>query len=291
MVAQHFVGQDLEYVFETRYLSSTIRVWLIPKVRVDAGRKPLAETGLPTDKCVTPRGEEVVTYPPVPDKLAEHYASQLFAGQLLMVRSPNPEMPEVSAAFAAINDNEVQELPSSLSRMHASRGKQDAFNQTVLEKDSETISINSEFPQFLNGLSMEKPVFVYVNVAERMRRTQPICGQLWTQEDCKMSTTSTSLPDLENAREAVALSGIADGLSWRHVLETSGNPDYKRPGQSEGEVECRSIGLKELEKQNHCCTICDERVTKVDESEKKDHQDIPDKKAEVAVGGPYVSRW
>jgi hypothetical protein len=48
-----------------------------------------------------------------------------------------------------------------------------------------------------------------------------------------MTATSTSVEGVGNAREEVCPSGIADALSWRHVLETNDyeqNPDYKRPG-------------------------------------------------------------
>jgi hypothetical protein len=56
--------------------------------------------------------------------------------------------------------------------------KQIAFNKRILEKENETGHINSELPDFLNGLNILKPTFVFLNVGERMRGTQPVCGQL-----------------------------------------------------------------------------------------------------------------
>jgi hypothetical protein len=44
-----------------------------------------------------------------------------------------------------------------------------------------------------------------------------------------MSATSTTLADTGTSRETVALSGISDVLTWRHILES--NPEIKRPGQ------------------------------------------------------------
>jgi hypothetical protein len=45
-----------------------------------------------------------------------------------------------------------------------------------------------------------------------------------------MSATSTLFPDTGTSREALALTGIQDALSWRHVLEIVPDESFKRPG-------------------------------------------------------------
>jgi hypothetical protein len=74
------------------------------------------------------------------------------------------------------------------------------------------------------------PVFVCGNVGERMRGTQPICGQLSTQKDRQMTVTNGCLSRLGTSREDFALPGLADVLSWKHTLEVFDHelrPDYK----------------------------------------------------------------
>jgi hypothetical protein len=58
------------------------------------------------------------------------------------------------------------------------------------------------------GMSMEieKPLFVCVNVGERMWGTQPVCGELFTQEDRQMSATCVPMAGLGNSGEEVVLS-------------------------------------------------------------------------------------
>jgi hypothetical protein len=92
-------------------------------------------------------------------------------------------------------------------------------------------SINIEMPDFMMGVSMEVQMVACVNVGERRRGTQPACGKLFVQEDRKMTQSCSPMKGLGNSREEVALPGIVDVLTWRHALETSLDPDYKRPGQ------------------------------------------------------------
>jgi hypothetical protein len=94
-----------------------------------------------------------------------------------------------------------------------------SFNERVLEKENEVVPINSALPEFLMGMSMNKSTFVSINVGQWMRGTQPIGGQLWIQEDRKMSATSTVLPDTGHLMEVVALDAVSDALTWRHVFE------------------------------------------------------------------------
>jgi hypothetical protein len=102
------------------------------------------------------------------------------------LRAPNPVNPGGSTALVAIDNNEVQQPPCALNRMHASREKQIAFNKRVLRSEEEVSGINSGPSDFLNGLSMAIPTFVCLNVGELMTAIQPICGQLWVQQDRKI---------------------------------------------------------------------------------------------------------
>jgi hypothetical protein len=138
--------------------------------------------------------------------------------------SPIPELPGGSIALVDIDDNKVQEPPTSLRRIHASREKQVAFNKRVFKNEEEITAINSGLADFAMGTTMEKASVVCVNVGNRIRGSRAVCGELWTQEDKQMSAASTSLTGMGNSREEVCLSGIADALSWRHTLETN---DYE----------------------------------------------------------------
>jgi hypothetical protein len=89
-------------------------------------------------------------------------------------------------------------------------------------------------PDFRLGMTIDTPFFVCVNVGSRMCGTQPIYGQLWTQEDRRFTVTNGCLPYMGTSREEVCLSGIADVLSWRHTVEVvdyHSHPDCKRPSQ------------------------------------------------------------
>jgi hypothetical protein len=133
-IAQHLVGQEIEYVFEMRYFSNTLRIWLTLKVCRNARVRSLGEDASPKDRWISSEGVEVVTHPPVPDTKAEEQACALFSGHLRMARSPNPRVPWGSIALVAINNNKVYEPSSTLGRTHASRQKQEAFNKSVRKK-------------------------------------------------------------------------------------------------------------------------------------------------------------
>jgi hypothetical protein len=46
-----------------------------------------------------------------------------------------------------------------------------------------------------------------------------------------MTATNIVKGGLDSCRESVALSGVYDALLWRHAMQTSLDPNYKRPGQ------------------------------------------------------------
>jgi hypothetical protein len=102
--------------------------------------------------------------------------------------------------------------------MHACQQKQVAFNRRVLKPEEEVSGINSGLADFLQEMSFapENPVYVCVNVGERTKGTQPIGGQLWTQECRQMSVTNKVVEDRDSSRKAVALSGRT---RWTRALE------------------------------------------------------------------------
>jgi hypothetical protein len=102
-----------------------------------------------------------------------------------------------------------------------------------LKNEEEVSGINSGMADFLQDMSFapEHSVFVCVNVGERMRGTQPIAGELWAQEGRQMTATAELVEGLDSSRESVALSGVYNALVWRHAMETSMDPNYKRRGQ------------------------------------------------------------
>jgi hypothetical protein len=104
MIAQHLVGHEIEYVFKMRYLSNTLRLWLMPKVCWDAGYRPLVEAAAAKDRWISPGGVEAITRPSVPDSEAENHGAKLFDGELQMVRVPNPEIPRGSTALVVIDN-------------------------------------------------------------------------------------------------------------------------------------------------------------------------------------------
>jgi hypothetical protein len=96
-----------------------------------------------------------------------------------------------------------------------------------LKKEDDIVAINSGLSDFLTGMSLEKTTFVVANAGQRLSGTQPVCAQLWVQEDRRMTATSTSLSEMLDSKEEVLLSRMSDALTWRHILDLK---YYKRPG-------------------------------------------------------------
>jgi hypothetical protein len=91
-----------------------------------------------------------------------------------------------------------------------------ALNNRVLQDEDDLAAIDSGMPEFLTGMDFSKATFVAI-------------GQLWIQEDGRMTATNSVIPETGDSREAVALAGIVEELAWRYVHEA--NPEIKRPGQ------------------------------------------------------------
>jgi hypothetical protein len=127
--------------------------------------------------------------------------------------------------------------------MHSCLQKHVAFNQRILKNEEEISGINSGLANFLQDMQIDIPLFAWINVGERMRGTQPVWGQLWSQEHRQMSATGLPMEGLGKSREEVALSGIVDVLSWRHAFETSQDPNFKRPDLRKPITRCTKTGL------------------------------------------------
>jgi hypothetical protein len=64
--------------------------------------------------------------------------------------------------------------------MQSTFSKQVAYNQRVLEPESQIAGINCDVPHFLEDMNVDEPVFVCINSSEEMKREeQAIAGQLW----------------------------------------------------------------------------------------------------------------
>jgi hypothetical protein len=228
--AQCFAHEAIRFALRMRYQGNTLRVGFTPEEVAAAGiDKPLAELPLAKDRCVT-HDAEVLTYPAMPEELAENSGQLLFSGVSQAARIPNPEVPGGHIALIATNNNPVQEPPFALDRMHASRQKQIAFNRRVLKTEDQVAGINPGLGDFLQDMSFndEDPVFICVGIGHTMRGTQPVGGQLWTQGSRQMTANNKALEGMDSSRESVALSGIAEAVAWRHALENTSGPNYLR---------------------------------------------------------------
>jgi hypothetical protein len=66
-------------------------------------------------------GAEAVSYPPVPNEQAENCANLFFSSEVQGIRALDPEISGGRIALVATNNNEAQQPPTTLDRMHASR--------------------------------------------------------------------------------------------------------------------------------------------------------------------------
>jgi hypothetical protein len=145
----------------------------------------------------------------------------LFTGIVQGFRVPNPAIPGAHIALIATNNNRVQTPINSLDKMHVCLQKQFELNQRILRNEEEASAINADLDDFLQDMQMDAPLFACVNAGGMMRGTQPVWGQLWTEENRQMSATCLPEEGLGNSREELALSAIVDVLSWRHAPEPS----------------------------------------------------------------------
>jgi hypothetical protein len=84
-----------------------------------------------------------------------------------------------------------------------------------------------------------------------MRGTQPMCGQLWTQENRQMTVTNIVKDSLDNSRELVALSGVYDAFLWRHDIEVNGPaPIGHAPSRASARYQAQPATPQGLDQEN-----------------------------------------
>jgi hypothetical protein len=164
------------------------------------------------DKYFGPNDITVISYPPVPEEPVADAAKAFFRENITRgSRVPIPEIRGGNIALIETNNNKVQRPLDSLERMHACREKQVAFNQRILKNEEMVSGINSEIADFLCSFDArpETRVYACVNVADQSRGWQPVCGQIWLQEDRQQAAISVpySYPgaDLDSSREHTAI--------------------------------------------------------------------------------------
>jgi hypothetical protein len=112
--------------------------------------------------------------------------------------------------------------------MQSTFSKQVAYNQRVLEAESEIAGINCDIPHFLEDMTIDEPVYVCINSSEEMQRDeQAIAGQLWVQGNRQMTTSNAVPEEMANTCDSVLLCAAAEAVTWNHASQ----PDQPRKGQ------------------------------------------------------------
>jgi hypothetical protein len=189
--AFRFANQEVRYTMKMRYQGNILRGWFTPEELAAAGAVPLVELSVPKDGWVSPEAE-VLAFPLLPPEMEERAAKILFNGVDQGVREPNPEIPGGRIALIATNSNLVQEPQASLERIHAFLSKQIAFNRRILKTEDEISGINAEMRGFLQEMSLDPRILLYVcvNFGHTMRGSQLIWGQLWAQKSRQFTATN-----------------------------------------------------------------------------------------------------
>jgi hypothetical protein len=146
----------------------------------------------------------------------------------LQERYDDEEVQGGKIALIEVNQQSVQKPPSYLDRMQSTFSKQVAYNQRVLEAESQIAGINCDVPRFLENMTIDEPVFVCINSSEEMKRDEhAIAGQLWIQGDRQMTASNIAPPGMANTRESALLYAAAEAVKWNHASQ----PDASRKGQ------------------------------------------------------------
>jgi hypothetical protein len=85
----------------------------------------------------------------MPDEYVQSSTALLFGGSV-QERHDDPEVQVRKIALIAKTNNKVQKPPNSLNRMHATRGKHAAYNQSLLKAEEEVAGINCDVAGFIN---------------------------------------------------------------------------------------------------------------------------------------------
>jgi hypothetical protein len=219
-VAQFFEGLGDQF--------NAVRVWFCPigafGTRV---KRPMAEDPSPRDKLYSADDIMAFTFPLLEEVHDEPFV--LFGPEAqLQERYVDEEVQGGRIALIALKQMRAQKPPNCLDRMQSTFSKQVAYNQRVLEAESQIAGINCDVPHFLEDMSVDEPVFVCINSSEEMKREeQAIAGQLWVQGDRQMTASNIAPEGMANTRDSALLYAAAEAVIWNHASQ----PDSPRKGQ------------------------------------------------------------
>jgi hypothetical protein len=112
--------------------------------------------------------------------------------------------------------------------MQSTFSKQVAYNQRVLEAESQIAGINCDVRHFLEDMSIDEPVSVCINSSGEMKRVeQAIARQLWVRGDRQMTASNIAPEGMANTRDSALLYAAAEAVTWNHASQ----PDSPRKGQ------------------------------------------------------------
>jgi hypothetical protein len=116
----------------------------------------------------------------------------------------------------------AQKPPNGPDRVQSTFVKQVAYNQRIMEAESEISGINVEVPHFLSEMNADERAIVCVNSSEEMHRGESaMAGQLWIQGDRRLTASNKAFPGMPDTRQSELLSGIAESVTWRHAGDTA----------------------------------------------------------------------
>jgi hypothetical protein len=149
-------------------------------------------------------------------------------GSYLQERYADEEVQGGKIALIAFRQMRAQKPSNGLDRMQSTFSKQVAYDERVLEAESEIAGINYDVPHFLEDMSIDEPVLVCINSSEEMKRDEEaIAGQLWVQGDRQMTASNKAPEGMADTRDSALLYAAAEAVTWNHASQ----PDIGRKGQ------------------------------------------------------------
>jgi hypothetical protein len=132
----------------------------------------MAEDPSPRDKWYLANGVMAFTFP-LREEVQD--APQRLFGQEaeFQERYLDEEVQGGKIALIAYKQLRAKKPPNCLDRMQSTFSKQVAYNQRVLEAETQVAGINCGVPHFLEDMTVEEPVFVCINSSEEMNREEP----------------------------------------------------------------------------------------------------------------------
>jgi hypothetical protein len=187
----------------------------------------MAEDPSPKDKWYAWSGVMAYTFP-LTEEVHEGPSILFGPGSVSQERYDDEEIQGGKITLIAVKQMRAQKPPNSLDRMQSTYSKKVAYNQRILEAESEIAGINLEIPQLLEDMTLEEPVYVCINSSEEMDRDeQSIAGQLWIQADRHMAVSNVVPDGMADTKDSALLAAAAEAVSWNHASQ----PDQPRKGQ------------------------------------------------------------